>query len=80
MLASALRGDGAHEGGGVILDFAVHLLVGLYLDWANERDGMSGPGGGSGGHGGDVGGFENEDPGGTGVASRGRHVDDDRYG
>ncbi len=79
-VASALGCEGAHEGGSVILDFAIHLIVGLDLHRTNERDRMRGAGCRSGSHGGDVGGFENKYSRGTCVPAGGRHVDDHRHG
>ncbi len=76
-VAAAPGGDGAHEGGGIVLDFALHLVVGLDLGRAEEQDGMRRAGVGSGGHGRDVGGFEDEDSGRTGAAAGGGDVNDD---
>ena len=63
-VAAALGNDGTHQGGGVVLDFFHHGLVGL----AEESHGMGGAGVGAGSHGGDIGGFENEDSGRGGAA------------
>ena len=76
-VAAAPGGDRAHEGGGIILDFALHLVVGLDLSWAEEQHGMRRASVGSGSHGCDVGRFEDEDSSRTGAAAGGRDVEDD---
>ncbi len=77
-VAAAPGNDRTHQGGGIVLDLLLHLVVGLDLGWTEEQDGMRRAGVGSGSHGCDVGGFEDEDSGGTGAAAAGRDVDDDR--
>ncbi len=76
-VAAALGDHRAHEGGGIVLDFFRHDLVGLA---AAERDRMRRAGVGAGRHGGDVGGFQDEEPGRGGARAAGRDVDDDRHG
>ena len=75
-VAAATLGVGAEEGGGVVFDFfledGVHRLA--------FDDGVGGSGVGAGGHGGDVGGFEDEEAGGSGAGAGGGDVDDDGDG
>ena len=76
-LRPRLRSERAHEGGRIVFDFALHLVVGFNLHGTDERHGMCGAGGGSGSHGRDVCGFENEDACGARMSARGSDVDDD---
>ena len=77
-VAAAPRNHGTHQGGGIVFNLLLHLVVGLDRGWADEQHGVCRAGVGSGGHGGDVGGFEYENSRGTGAAAAGRDVNDDR--
>src|ERR1700692_1073420 len=78
-IAASSGSDRAHESGSIVLHFALHLVVDLGRERA-DQDGMRRARIGSGSHGGDVGGFEDEDTRRTGAAAGGGDVEDDGNG
>ena len=76
-VAASSGDDRAHESGGIILNFALHFVVDLGREQANQ-DRMRRSGVGSGSHGCHIGRFQEENSGRTGAAAAGRDVEQDR--